>query len=129
MHMLKRYARLFAYLLLVLLPLQSMAAAHMLVCNSMIHTQAYHSAVNTQNEAESMPCHEHMASKTASNDNSKHCKDTCGALCASLCALTALSGNTYSFLSLHSSTLVSPAEQSYASVTLPNSQRPPIFLS
>lgn len=129
-NMLKRFAHLFAYLLLVMLPLQSIAAANMLVCNSMMQRQV--SSVPTE-RVNSMPCHEHMADMvTSSHMETKHknsCKSTCGALCSTLCAMTALPNSINTTLTSTSSPLVSLAEQSYSSVTLPNTQRPPIFLS
>ena len=127
--MLKRFAHLFAYLILVTMPLQSIAAANMLVCNSMM--QSHNSKISASpHQTAAMPCQEHMAS--AHTTDSKHkntCKSTCGALCSTLCAMTALPNSINTTLTLISSPLVGLAEQSYASVTLPNTQRPPIFLS
>jgi len=132
--MFKRFSYIFAYLLLALMPLQSIAAANMLVCNSMMQT-------HSNNQQQDMPCHEHMASTTAADDNHQAktahttdthkatSKSTCGTLCSTLCAMTALAGNINTTVTANSSPLAGPTEQSYLSVTLPNTQRPPIFLS
>jgi hypothetical protein len=133
--MFKRFAHIFAYLLLVMMPLQSIAAANMLVCNSMMQsTDAKVSDIGASNQQmETMPCHEHMAHMASSHtSNSKHkdaCKSTCGTLCSTLCAMTALPNDINSALTTSSSSLITLVEQSYASITLPNTQRPPIFLS
>ena len=127
--MLKRFAHMFAYLLLVLMPLQSIAAANMLVCNSMMQSHASDTSASNQ-QANAMPCHEHMASShTADSKHKNTCKSACGALCSTLCAMTALPNDIRATLTSTSSPLIGLTEQSYASVTLPNSQRPPIFLS
>lgn len=128
----KRYAKLFAYMLLVLLPLQSVAASNMLVCNSMLHNAPANIAA--KQAVSSMPCHEHMANMASSSHtaDSKHkdaCKNSCGALCSNFCAMTALPSDIKTAINLNTSPLVSLTEQSYASITLPNTQRPPIFLS
>jgi hypothetical protein len=130
--MLKRFTHMFAYLLLVLMPLQSIAAANMLVCNSMM--QSHTSNIASKQEVSAMPCHEHMANMAASTNmtDSKHkdaCKSTCGTLCSTLCAMTALASDLKTAINSNSSHLVSLTEQSYVSVTLPNTQRPPILLS
>ena len=132
--MLKRFAHLFAYLLLVMMPLQSIAAANMLVCNSVMQGQnpkTYAAEMSASNhQANNMPCHEHLASSDTTDSKHKNsCKSTCGALCSTLCAMTALPNGINTTLTSISSPLVGLAEQSYASVTLPNTQRPPIFLS
>lgn len=138
--MLKRFSHIAAYLLLVLLPLQSMAAANMLVCNSMMPM----TKKNAQSQV--MPCHKHMnnmvshdinetndtvaSSDTHTNASYKNtCKTNCATLCASMCAMTALPSHFKSAVLEASSQAFSLAYQSYASITLPNLQRPPIRLS
>ncbi len=122
--MLKRFSHFFAYLLLVLMPLQGFAAANMAACNAMM--QAEKSAEQVQN----MPCHEHMANKAKTSENHKDvCKATCATLCANLCAMTALTSNIKPAALLAESQLVISADQVYASISQPNLQRPPIFLS
>lgn len=131
--MFKRFSYLFAYLLLALMPLQSVAAANMLICNSLMQSQS-----STQQQV--MPCHEDMLNdaKAGSHDadtadardtHKTTSKSTCGALCTTFCATAALASNINHTINSNSSPLAGLAEQSYVSVTLPNSQRPPIFLS
>lgn len=132
--MLKRYARLFAYLLLVMLPMQSIAAANMLVCNSLMqsHTGSHVAASSVSAETqdmETMPCHKHAATSSAKDKHQHNCKSSCGALCSSLCAMTALPTGINLTIAPNNSTLISLAEHLYASVSLPNNQRPPIFQS
>ncbi|HSI43738.1 MAG TPA: hypothetical protein VK949_05300 [Methylotenera sp.] len=133
--MFKHFAHIFAYLLLVMMPLQSIAAASMLVCNSVMQSHDAKAAdIGVSNQQlETMPCHEHMAHMASSHtSNSKHkdaCKSTCGALCSTLCAMTALPNGINTTPTISSSSLIALMEQSYASITLPNTQRPPIFLS
>lgn len=128
--MLKRFSHIAIYLLLVLMPLQSIAAANMLVCNSMMYMDI------ASEKLQLMPCHEHMnsISQKHNNDdsNSKKYKDACkanSAYCASLCAMAALPSHLESAVLESSPQTLSLAYQSYASITLPNLQRPPIRLS
>jgi hypothetical protein len=127
--MLKRFSHFFAWLLLVLMPLQGLATVNMSLCNSMM--QSLESASKQVN----MPCHEGMsksAEKPTDNTPEKHqsqCKAACATLCASLCAMTALPSNIQPASFLASSALVSQPHQSYASITQPKLQRPPIFVS
>ena len=129
--MLKRLSHIAACLLLVLLPLQGIAAANMSVCNSM-------SDIPKNSPQENKPCHESMAEMVkvdtsihahteSSSDSSR--KTTCATLCASMCAMTALTSDLKSQTLQISSQIFSPAYQSYTSITLPNPQRPPIQLS
>jgi hypothetical protein len=131
--MFKRFSYIFAYLLLALMPLQSIAAANMLVCNSMMQS-------HSSPEQQGMACHKHMASTEKAGNHETNiahstdthkttCKSTCGTLCSTLCAMTALASNINTTINANSSPLLRLADPSYASVTLPNSQRPPIFLS
>jgi hypothetical protein len=131
--MLKDFSHFFACLLLVLLPLQSFAAANMAACNSLM--QAEKIAEQVQN----MPCHQNMTN-THSADKAKHkdkssenhnntCKATCATLCASLCAMTTIPSNIMPAAMLAASPVLGLSNQTYASITLPNLQRPPIFLA
>jgi len=122
---LKQFSHFFACLLLVLMPLQSVAAANMSICNSMMHT-------NTQQQAQTMPCHEGMiseANKQVPEKQQGSCKTVCAALCASLSAMTALSSNPPATTFLVSAQTVSFPQQVYVSITQPNLQRPPILLA
>jgi len=124
--MLKRFSFIFAYILLVIMPIQSMAAANMLVCNSVMQ-----STKTTQ----AMPCHEATVDKNAatehhhSQQHQNSCKTNCGMLCASLCAMTALPHDIHSTQVNDTSLASTFFVQSYTSITLASLQRPPIFLS
>jgi hypothetical protein len=133
--MFKRFSYIFAYLLLALMPLQSIAAANMLVCNSMMQA-------NDSKLQQSMPCHEQMLDSAKTDDHQAQTsiqtktphstdthKSTCSTLCSTLCAVSVLADNINTTITTNTSPLAGLAEQSYASVTLPNTQRPPIFLS
>jgi hypothetical protein len=131
--MLKSFSHFFASVLLVLMPLQGIAAANMSICNSMM--QSHHGEPKQAN----MPCHEGMSKSTANpsanppaNPSENHqspCKASCATLCASLCAMTTLPSNFQPAAFLAPSALVSQPHQAYASITQPNLQRPPIFVS
>jgi hypothetical protein len=131
--MLKRFSHFFAYLLLVLMPLQALAAANMLVCNSMMQAQAAKVTKfsTVADDMASMPCHKHMASKSSDLKHEQSakssCKTYCATVCTNLCALTAL--NTQfkpSFIKVHSQ-VIDFNHQVYASITQASLQRPPIF--
>ena len=138
--MLKRFSHFFACLLVVLIPLQGFAAANMSACNALMQTTANQSK---QQKVIAMPCHEHMVGMTKtsgdlsnnhlnSNKSGKHknaCKTNCATLCTSLCAMTALLGNIKPATLQDTSKVMTLLSQSYASITLPSLQRPPIFLS
>jgi hypothetical protein len=119
--MLRRFSYFFACVLLVLMPLQSIAAANMSICNSIMPT-------NTQQQAQTMPCHDDMNSNSHGESKSA-CKASCAALCVSLCAMTALPSNMPVASFLASSSLLRMPHQPYVSITQPNLQRPPIFFS
>ena len=127
--MLKYFSQFLACLLLVLIPLQSIAAANMLVCNSIMQEQ------NNSQQLQAEPCHMHMAgmSKSTESPSEKHqspcCKTTCATLCASLNAMTALPSSIKPATFLVSTGLISIPYQAYASITQPNLQRPPILLA
>ena len=136
----------FACLLVVLMPLQALAAANMLVCKDMMRTSI--TQANTQ-KIENAPCHKHMASMTVDSKN-QHitnveisgaekynkdtpCKTSCKAVCATLCAslvtMAAQPNDITAVIFLVSSTLISMPNQVYASITQASLQRPPIFLA
>jgi hypothetical protein len=131
--MLKRFSHFFACVLLVLIPLQGMAAANMSICNSMMQAQSI-----TPKSA-NMPCHKHMASMASeaksqiTSNNAMPCKTACKTVCATLCAslgvIAALPSDIKPAPFLASSALISLPNQAYASITQPNLQRPPILLS
>ncbi|EUJ10773.1 hypothetical protein Meth11DRAFT_1601 [Methylophilaceae bacterium 11] len=132
--MLIRFSRLFAYVLLLVMPLQGIAAANMLVCNSTMQIQQMQ---QTQAQAYAMPCHAHMAQSgghaDAAADHGKSpttaCKTSCNTLCTNLCAIAALPMRNKAAMLPSVTTLIGSAHFSYASITLPSLQRPPIFLS
>lgn len=130
--MLKRFSNFAIYLLLVLMPLQSMAAANMLICNSMMYMD------KVSEKSQMMPCHEHMNSMASNSANQKYdgdtanskkykdaCKANC-AHCASMSAMSALPSHLKCATLETSAQTFSLAHQPYASITLPNLQRPPI---
>ena len=131
--MLKRFSQFFACLLVVLIPLQALATANMLVCNSMMQTQNH--GQNNLQQVQVKPCHKHMAgmSKTTENPSQKHqspcCKASCATLCASLNVMTRLPIGIKPATFLVSTPLMSMPHQAYASITQPNLQRPPILLT
>ena len=140
--MFKRFSFLATLLLLVTMPLQSLAAANMLACASMANAALKSSINNTASETkatEHSACHEMPSNKAdtvSSNtyaDHSKHqnstCKINCALMCTNLCAINAIvSVVSFKFSSAH--TNIQPFQpHHYASITLPSFQRPPIFLA
>ena len=133
--MLKRFSHFFACLLVVLIPLQGFAAANMSACNALMQVATNQAK---QQEVQTTPCHEHMAGmiKTSGDPSNNHsgkhksaCKTSCATLCTSLCAMTALPSNTKPDTLQDTSKTMTLLSQSYASITLPSPQRPPILLS
>ena len=133
--MLKRFSHFFACLLVVLIPLQGFAAANMSACNALMQATANQPK---QQKVQAIPCHEHMAGMTktsgdlSNNHSGKHksaCKTNCVTLCSSLCAMTALPSNIKPATLQDTSKAMTLLSQSYASITLPSPQRPPILLS
>ena len=133
--MLTRFSHFFACLLVVLIPLQGFAAANMSICNSLMQAEANYAK---QQEVQTTLCHEHMAGITktsgdlSNNHSGKHksaCKTNCATLCSSLCAMTALPSNIKPATLQDTSKAMTLLSQSYASITLPSPQRPPILLS
>jgi hypothetical protein len=126
---LKRFSYYFAYLLLLLIPLQSFAAANMSICNALMQTSTQESMHNTM---QNMPCHDSMSShQQDANKPHQHsnCITNCATFCASLSAMTALPSNVIAVSFLATNVLVYLPQQVYASITQPNLQRPPIFLA
>ena len=117
--MLKRFSHFLVCLLLVLIPLQAVAAANMSICNSMMQSSA-------QQAMQNMPCHDNMNSKHGEKST---CKAHCAALCAGLSAMTVLPSNPPATNFLVVAQTVSFTQPVYVSVTQPNLQRPPILLS
>jgi hypothetical protein len=128
--MLKRYSHFFAYLLLVLMPLQSIAAANIAACNSLIQPSHV-----SEVDAVSMPCHKHMAgtSENASNPSGCYdnhtCKTNCALFYSSLTAMTTLPDCMKITAFSASFSFIGISHQSYISIIQPNLQRPPIYLS
>lgn len=130
--MFKRLTHFFAWILLVSVPMQALATANMLVCNSMMQSN-----INQRNNA-NMPCH-NMANMTEISQQStaKHqspcCKPSCKTICATLCASVSAVGTLPSDIKpapfLAATRLISLLHQSYDSITLPSLQRPPILLT
>lgn len=134
--MLKRYSHFVAYLLLALLPMQALATANMLICNSMMQANVVKlSVASTELTSSEMPCHQTMniisdhshdkSHQQTSHQSNAH-KSSCVSVCANMCALTAIPVNIQSTFALNFTQLIDFNHQSYASITLPNLQRPPI---
>ena len=145
--MLRHFSYFFAYLLLVIVPLQALATANMLVCNSMMQSQ-FETQVQLQapveilvtlesQSAKVMPCHQPMTNLSSVDQANKHdkmysdskkspCKANCVSICANMCAVTAIPKTLLSSFVLNSSQLFSINNQPYVSITQPNLQRPPI---
>ena len=127
--MLKRFSHFIACLLLVLMPLQALAAANMLVCNSVM--QAEKNAEFTVKQSEKMACHQHIA-KSDHTKNSKQkesCKTNCFAICASLNGFAAMPSALKLAPFAATTTVLAAYTQTYASITQASLQRPPIFLN
>ncbi len=122
--MLKRFSHFAAYLLLVLMPLQALATANMLVCNSMMQSNAAkYVAENESSAAAEMPCHQH---KATNNHHQSDSKSSCKTTCANLCALTAIAVQIQSNFALNTTQVFDFNHQIYASIPQQNLQRPPI---
>lgn len=130
--MLKRFSYFIAYFLLVLMPIQALATANMLICNSVMQSQHMQSMSDqheklTQASASTMPCHQHMATEKTDKPESKSpCKSSCASLCANLCALTAMPVQLNTSFALNLIQRFDFNHQIYASIPQPNLQRPPI---
>jgi hypothetical protein len=96
----------------------------MSACNALMQASA------NQTEQQAMPCHEHMAGMTkAANNHKSACKISCATLCASLCGVAAIPSNIKPASLQDTAKAMTLLSQSYASITLPSPQRPPILLS
>lgn len=124
-----RTSQFVAFLLMLLISLQGISAANMSVCNSMMQFQS------SMQNATGISCHKQMADMPKAMQHGHGCADksmektTCATLCASLGAMTAIPSDIRSAAFSAESLLIVMLHQSYTSVTLPNPQRPPIFLS
>jgi hypothetical protein len=121
--MLRRCSHFFACLLLLLMPLQSIAAASMLICNSMMQVESQ--------AMQNMPCHQSM-NKQNTNKSEQHqspCKTVCATLCASFSTMATLPVHMSVANFLLSTSKLNLPNQVYASVTQASLQRPPIFLA
>ncbi|PPD18013.1 MAG: hypothetical protein CTY27_02660 [Methylotenera sp.] len=122
--MLKPFSYFVAYLLLVLMPMQALATANMLVCNSVMQSNAAkYQAENTSSAVSEIPCHQHMTTKSHHQSDSK---SSCKTTCANLCALTAIPVQIQSNFALNSTQVFDFKHPIYASIPQQNLQRPPI---
>ena len=126
--MLKRFSHFFACLLLVLMPIQALASANMLVCNALMQSQ-----MNQQDEvkieaqsARDMPCHQTVNTTQTKNSNETPCKDTCALMCANMFFVSAMPTHTQLSFALNVLQKCDFDHISYASITQPSLQRPPI---
>lgn len=126
--MFKRFTHGFACLLLVLMPLQSIATANMSICNSLVQVQNH--AHQHLQQTQLKPCHMHIAGMTnVRHDSCKHnsaCKATCATLCANLSAMAAIPSDIKPVTLLASTQAIGFPEKNYVSITQANLQRPPI---
>jgi len=123
-------SRFFACLLMVLMPLQAIAAVNMTACNCMTKISKVTEQLSTD-----MPCHKQVKNtinftqdQQQSNDKNT-CESNCAAMCASLTIAAIPKCEINTIGNQASSSLTSISYQSYASITQPNLLRPPIFLS
>jgi hypothetical protein len=132
--MFKKLTHYVVYLLLVLLPLQSYAAANMLMCNNLLHSKAEHTKL--EQKAHNLPCHEPIDTRLSGhhqNESKSSNLDTCQLICAHLCAsFTSLAAipNVVLGADMHNATnkfILPPSF--YTSTTLASLQRPPISFS
>lgn len=133
----KHLVKICAYLLAVVMPLQSIAASNMLVCNSMMQASMQYAAATVDHsppiQAE-MLCHTHQ--KTVATDTSDshttmplNCKIACGVLCVSL-STADLPQQKAAYIPLSRlNNLTNAVPNLYVSITLASLQRPPIHLS
>lgn len=118
--MLKRFIFII-YLLLAILPLQSIASASMIVCNSMMTRQS-----------QTDTCHQHHLQQSEQKNHSDHTSSAklhCVVLCASLCATNAIGSQMTLHLPTAARTAFIPLKTVYASISLPSLLRPPIAFS
>ncbi len=118
--MFKRFSHYVACLLLVLMPVHALATANMLVCNSLMQSQAIKQSLNA------MPCHQSVTNTESETSDKSPCKASCASVCANMCAMTVLSVAIQSGFALNLTQLFSFNNLPYVSITQPNLQRPPI---
>ena len=131
--MIKRFSHFFASLLLVLMPLQALASANMLVCNSIMQAQAtkvFTQPATAKQAAKQASCHQHINNSVEQqvkhqDNHQSSCNALCAATCASLSALSGLTNNIKFNFQPENMQLFDFNNQIYASITLPNLQRPP----
>lgn len=122
--MMKRFSHLAACLLLVLMPLQALAAANLMVCNSLMQA----GVTQYVKASGAMPCHQ-VASRVSNADQasdevqSQVCKARCATLCASMHAITV---DIQTDLPKNLSTAIDAYPVSYTSIAQQRLQRPPI---
>ncbi|MES2635972.1 MAG: hypothetical protein V4605_01510 [Pseudomonadota bacterium] len=122
--MLKRFSHFIASILLVLMPMQALATANMLVCNSIMQSNAAKQSAPVISST--MPCHQHMINPASESNDKSSCKSICASICASLCALTAMPVLNQLSFALNLMQIFDVNHQNYASITQPSLQRPPI---
>jgi len=115
---------LICFMLMLLLPLQSLAAGCQLACFMQQHA--------AENMHDAQPCHDQsmMPDADAQKDSEKH--HTCKAQCLSQCTQANMTAITASGNVKAGEVVLNdypPLLVLYVSVTLPNFQRPPIHLS
>ncbi|HSI24359.1 MAG TPA: hypothetical protein VK952_01940 [Methylotenera sp.] len=126
--MLKRFSLFFAYWLLLVIPLQGIAAANMSICNSLMQPNAQQVSQEPQ-ALHDMPCHDSMDNNkqhAKKHGENNPCKTSCAVLCASLNAMTALPSTAPATTFLVTAQTVNIPQQIYVSITQPSLQRPPI---
>lgn len=132
--MFKPFPHIAAYLLLMLIPLQSIAADDMMICNS--NNMSMLKVKNVSEQPDNMPCLTHMAKlvKVSIGDSNRAHTDTShesdsktssATFCYGMCAMTVLPSEIKSQSLLTPTQIFSLAYQAYTSVTLPNLQRHP----
>jgi hypothetical protein len=120
----KSYIHWTVYVLLLLLPLQSIAAANMLVCNR------FQQVNHTMDSAKAtMPCHDSVEDDSSSAPSQQQVKNDCKMICSSLLTASAIPYALNLSLSANTVPRLISSEGTYLSVTLPRFQRPPIFAS
>jgi hypothetical protein len=124
-----RFPQLIALILMLLISLQSVAVTRMSFCKNLLKANVEEKNVS------SITCHQDAAGVFHTQHNKQDCNDkvackiVCATLCSNLGAMTAIESNIYP-LTFPSATLsIRILHQSYASITLPSLQRPPISLS
>jgi hypothetical protein len=132
--MMKYPIRLCIYLLLVVMPLQGIAAANLLICNSVMQASPADLIV-AKTSYNATPCHAQSDKATdVSTTDSRHspipmCKSTCNAICASMSAFVTPQMQTAQAPHAKLQIATQLVQSFYASITLASLQRPPITLS